>query len=335
MYYNENNEPCGLITNIQGYTIHDGPGIRTEIFFKGCTLNCPWCSNPEGIGIGVQLGVYPAKCISLQKCGFCMNDCPMLGTPIRFDEKGILSAIDFSDDCRGCLKCADSCPASAIKIWGEKKTVAELLKVIESDRSFYERTGGGVTLSGGEVMVQWEFARLLLKECKKAGIHTCVESALFVPEEHVDAVLEYTDLLITDIKYIDPERHKEVIGSPNGLILANIKRIAKTDVPMIIRTPVVPGWNDDDENMLGIGSFIKELGDAVITYQLLPYRKMGTEKYATLNQGYPMGDYEAPEREVWEPNLLRICGMLKERFDIPVVAGSSGKLPPQAFARRK
>ena len=327
MYYNEKNEPCGLITNIQGYTIHDGPGIRTEIFFKGCTLKCPWCSNPEGIAFGPQLGVYPAKCISRDKCGYCADDCPLGGSPIRFDDEGILKAVDMENVCKDCLKCADSCPAGAIKIWGEKKTVPELMKVIESDRSFYERTGGGVTVSGGEVLVQWDFVALLLEECRKAGIHTCVESALHVPKEHVDEVMKYTDLLITDLKFIDSKRHKEVVGAGNELIHENIRRIADMGIPMVIRTPVVPGWNDDDENMLGIGRFIEELGPCVIQYQLLPYRKMGTEKYATLNQDYPMGDYEAPERDVWEPNLLRIKDMLAERYDIPVVAGSAQKLP--------
>ncbi len=334
MYYNEKNEPCALITNIQGYTIHDGPGIRTEIFFKGCTLSCPWCSNPEGIAFGQQLGVYPAKCIEKDKCGFCVNSCPAGGSPIQFDEDGVLKAIVMTDACKDCLKCADSCPASAIKIWGEKKTVPELMKIIEGDRSFYERTGGGVTVSGGEVLVQWDFVRLLLKACREAGIHTCVESALFVPQDHADAVMEYTDLLITDIKYIDSERHKEVTGAPNEQILSNIKHIAESGVPMVIRTPVVPGWNDDDENMLGIGEFVEKLGPAVLAWQLLPYRKMGTEKYATLNMDYPMGDYEAPTREVWEPNLLRICGMLTEKYNVPAVAGSSRKLPEAASKRR-
>ena len=133
-------------------------------------------------------------------------------------------------------------------------TVPELMKIIEGDRNFYERTGGGVTVSGGEVLVQWDFVRLLLAECRRAGIHTCVESALFVPAEHVDAVMEYTDLLITDIKFIDSARHQEVTKAPNELILSNMKRIAGTGVPMVIRTPIVPGWNDDDENMLGIGT---------------------------------------------------------------------------------
>lgn len=327
MYYNENGEPCGLITNIQGYTIHDGPGIRTELFFKGCPLHCPWCSNPEGLNPLPELGVYPAKCLGQDKCNYCVKDCPLGGSPIRFDADGILSAVDMETRCRDCLKCADSCPAGAIKIWGQKMTIPQIMKIVEGDRSFYERTGGGITISGGEVLVQWEFAALLLKACREAKIHTCVESALYAPREHLDAVLPYTDLFITDIKYADSTRHKEVTGVGNELILKNIQHVAQSGIPMVIRTPVVTGWNDDDENMFAIGEFVQNLGSSVIQYQLLPYRKMGTEKYATLNLPYPMGDYEAPERSIWETNLLRLRDELKKRFDIPVVAGSSGKLP--------
>lgn len=327
MYYNDKGEPCGLIYNIQGYTIHDGPGIRTELFFKGCPLHCPWCSNPEGIQIGPQLGVYPSKCLGQDKCNYCVKSCPLEGKPIHFDEKGILVSAEMTSQCKDCLKCADACPASALIVWGKKMTVPEIMKILESDRSFYERTGGGVTISGGEVLVQWDFAALLLEECRKAKIHTCVETALHVPTEHLDAVLPYTDLLITDIKYFDSARHKAVTGAGNELILKNIKHVAGYGIPLVIRTPVVPGWNDDDENMMEIGRFIKEtLGDSVIQYQLLPYRKMGTEKYATLNQPYPMGEYEAPAREVWERNLLRLRDKLIERYGIPAVAGSVEKL---------
>ena len=327
LYHNEKGEPCGLIYNIQGYTIHDGPGIRTELFFKGCPLRCPWCSNPEGIHVGPQIGVYPSKCLGQDKCNYCVKDCPLGGSPIRFDGDGILTAVDMEKQCADCLKCTESCPGGAIMVWGKKMTIPEILKILRSDRDFYERTGGGVTLSGGEVLVQWEFAAMLLEACHRENIHTCVESALHIPTEHVDAVLPHTDIFITDVTYADSARHKEVTGVGNELILKNIRHVAETGIPMVIRTPVVPGWNDDDENMFAIGEFVKSLGDSVIQYQLLPYRKMGTEKYATLNQPYPMGDYEAPERSVWEVNLLRLRDELRERYGIPVEAGSGEKLP--------
>lgn len=327
MHYNEKGEKCALVYNIQRYTIHDGPGIRTEVFLKGCPMHCLWCSNPESLEREAQIGVYPAKCLSTAKCGWCIKSCPLKGSPIRFDENGVLQAVDMLPDCRSCLRCADACPGRAIMVWGEKMTLPQLIELIEADRSFYQRSGGGVTLNGGEVMLQWEFARELLKECRQRGINTCVESALLCPREYMEAVLEYTDLLICDIKHMDSEAHKRISGAGNELILSNIRRASELGVPMVIRTPVVPGYNADEENIRATGRFIRdELGGRIVQYQLLPYRKMGTEKYATLNKPYPMGDYEAPERSVWEENLLRLRDMLREEFGIPAEAGSAQKL---------
>ncbi len=328
MYYNDKGEPCGLVYNIQRYTIHDGPGIRTEIFFKGCPMHCPWCSNPESICVTPQIGVYPSKCLGQDKCNYCVRACPHGGSPIHFDSEGILTGVDMLPGCQDCLRCVDECPSRAVMVWGEKKSVAELMEVIEGDRSFYERTHGGVTLNGGEVMLQWEFVSLLLKACKEAEIQTCVESALNCATEHVECVLKYTDILYADIKHMDSAVHKRLTGAGNELILKNLKHVAELETPLVIRTPVVPGYNDDDENIRRTAAFIRdELGGRVVQYQLLPYRKMGTEKYATLNQPYPMGDYEAPERAVWEENLLRLKDMVYQEYGIPVVAGSSQKLP--------
>ena len=336
MLYSEDGGPRGLIFNIQRYTIHDGPGIRTEIFFKGCTVNCPWCSNPEGIKPLPELGVYPSKCLGRDRCGWCLKNCPLGGAPIRFGADGIVVSVESQDACLDCAACAGDCPAGAIKLWGEKMSVPQLMSVIEQDRSYYARTGGGVTLSGGEVLAQWEFARELLRACREAGINTCVESALNVPREHMTAVLEYTDLLITDIKFIDSGRHRAVTGVGNDRILDNIRTAALAGVPMVVRTPVVPGYNDDEENILGTGEFLRDnAGEVLLQYQLLPYRKLGTEKYASLGAPYPMGEYEAPQRGVWEPNLLRLRDLVSRRCGIPTAAGSSEKLPgfPQGRGR--
>jgi pyruvate formate lyase activating enzyme len=321
-------EPSGLVYNIQKYTIHDGPGIRTEIFFKGCPLSCLWCSNPEGMRPEPEIGVYPVRCMSLEKCGWCRKACPRQeASPIAFDGDGVLTRVAQDDYCGGCLKCAEVCPGRAIMVWGRDMTIPELMAIIEEDRSFYERGGGGVTLNGGEILTQWEFCALLLKACKGAGIGTCAESAFAGRPEHARAVCEHADLVIADIKMMDAEKHRKYIGADNKLILDNIKMVASMGKPLVIRTPVVPGINDSDDEILAVGRFIKEeLGSAVIQYQLLPYRKMGTEKYATLARDYPMEDYEAPDREVWESRLLHLKALLRDAYNIPAEAGSSNKL---------
>ena len=329
MYGNRDGEPAGLVYNIQKYTIHDGPGIRTALFFKGCPMSCAWCSNPEGMNPEPEIGVYPSKCVNRDKCSRCVRACPRNDEHlIVFDENGYLEQVRQDDFCTGCLKCADACPGRAVMVWGRRSTVPELMKIIEEDRNFYRRGGGGVTLNGGEVMLQWEFASLLLEACHKAGINTCVESALpSAAQDRLDAVLKHTDLLITDIKDMNGARHKKYTGMDNDVILKNIKYVIKKGVRTVIRTPVIPGVNDDEQSMLEIGKFIREeLGGDVVQYQLLPFRKMGTEKYATLQRPYPMENFKTPERAVWEDNLTRLAALIKEKYGLPVVAGSSQKL---------
>jgi len=323
----KNEMPAALVSDIQKYTIHDGPGIRTAVFFKGCNMRCLWCSNPETIDPKPRLGVYPSKCLSIQKCGYCLKTCPIsTGAPICHDENVVLNAIDMIPECENCYKCAEVCPSRAIKLWGELFTVDELMKIIKEDQGFYDRSGGGVTLTGGEVIVQREFAELLLKACKEAGINTCVETALHCPAEYLDAIYRNTDLVITDIKHMDIHKHRKFTGVGNELILKNIIRTIELSKKLVIRTPVVMGYNDDDENIRATGAFIRDkLGCNVLQYQLLPYRKLGTEKYDSLNQAYPMGDYAPPDRELWERNLLRLADILVTEFDIPAVAGSGKK----------
>lgn len=319
--------PYGLISNIQRYTIHDGPGIRTEIFFKGCSLACKWCSNPEGLSVQQELGIYPQKCLSLEKCGLCIKRCPEHeNTPLRFSNDGIVQPIRTAACCKDCFLCAEACPADAITVWGKKMTIPELMKIILADRSFYMRSGGGVTLSGGEVIVQWEFASLLLQECVKARINTCVESALNCPTNHVMEVMQYADYIITDIKHMDPEIHRQLTGADNKLILENIKLLTNAGKRMVIRTPVVAGMNNSEESIRAIAAFIRdELHGQVLQYQLLPYRKIGTEKYASLGMAYPLDTYVPPEREEWERDLLKLQKLISEEYGLPAVAGSGQK----------
>lgn len=314
-------KPAACITDIQTYTIHDGPGIRTEIFFKGCNLNCPWCSNPETKNNLPQLGIYPNKCIGRDVCSSCLDTCPLANTsPIRFSEDGTVLPFRTPPDYRSCFQCAESCFAEAIKIWGKIYTIDELMAIILKDRDFYEKSGGGVTLNGGEVLLQWEFVNLLADALNEKGINLCIESALNVPWKQAK-VLRKADYVISDLKCMDSAKHKELIGSGNEQILENMVRLAEYGVRMVLRTPVVPGINDDEDNIRTAAQFIKEkLKGSVIQYQLLPYRKIGTEKLDTLGEAYPMADYTVLGREIWEPRL-RLLTEIANEYGIPAAAG--------------
>lgn len=316
----------GRITDIQEYTIHDGPGIRTEIFFKGCTMHCLWCSNPETISPSPQLGVYTDQCIGESVCGACREACPLPESPLRFDREGRLAPVKMAPACTECLRCARECPSEALMVWGELWTVPQLLQRVLRNRSFYDRSGGGVTLNGGEVLVQWEFAKAFIAACKRENINVCVETALNCPSEHVFQTLEQADYIITDIKHMDPEIHRRLTGRTNELVLHNIKELVRRGKRLVIRTPVVPGYNDDEANIRATAAFIRdELDNRILQYQLLPYRKLGTEKGAALGIPYGMGDYKPVEREVWEKNLLRLVDLVSNEYGIAAAAGSGKK----------
>ena len=311
----------GIIFNIQRFTVHDGPGIRTEIFFKGCPLKCKWCSNPESINANTEIGVYANRCIGTDKCGLCLTTCPESPKPFIIEDKTVTTI--NRQTCVACGKCADACPANALVIWGKKMTVPEVMEVILKDMPYYQKSGGGVTLSGGEVLLQWRFARELLQECRKHGIHTCVESSLHIKPEILEEILPFIDLVITDIKHMDSAQHLINSGVGNELILENIKRVVLSNSPLIIRIPVIPDHNNSEDNIRATAEFIrKELNNRVLQVQLLPYRQLGTEKYASLGLKYPMPDNAVVERSVWEKNIKELAEIMKT-YKIPAVAGTT------------
>lgn len=322
----EKHEPVkeGCIFNIQRYTIHDGPGIRTEIFMKGCPLRCRWCSNPESISLHPEIGVYASRCIGISKCGYCLKACPESGKGTITVQENCVTGID-RNICNGCLKCADACPSNALTVWGKKMTISEIMTVILSDTDFYAKSGGGATISGGEPLLQWNFTIELLKECIDNHIHTCLETALNIQTEIVLQVLPYADMIITDIKHMDPSKHREYTGSGNDLILKNIAAVTDKNKPLIIRIPVIPEHNDDDENIQATADFItEELHNRVKQVQLLPYKQLGVEKYTSLGRNYPMNYFNPPEREIWEENIKRIAAILQS-YGIPAVPGTGAK----------
>lgn len=281
-------EQKGIVFNIQRFTIHDGPGLRTELFLKGCPLRCDWCSNPESWLPYIQPGVYRKKCISLKKCGDCKEVCPQENTFNFY--RGKLKTID-RNICKNCMKCADVCPSEAIKQWGKEMTIEECMEVIRKDKGYYERSGGGVTVSGGDPLVQSDFVAGLFKKCKEENIETCCESTFYATWENIEKVLPYTDLIITDIKHMDSEKHKKYTGVPNKLILENLKKLAEKKYDIILRIPVIPNVNDDMENIEATADFIlNEMNGSIRTLQLLSFMRLGEEKYESLGIPYKMSD---------------------------------------------
>ncbi|MBN1191884.1 MAG: glycyl-radical enzyme activating protein [Dehalococcoidales bacterium] len=301
-----NDELTGKVFDIQGFTVNDGPGIRTEIFLKGCPLKCLWCHSPESQSPHMQVAWFEIRCIGLGVCGKCLEACP--GGAIT-EGKTIVSKVDQSEIqvidinrelCDNCGKCAVVCPANALAVCGTDMTVEQVLNRINKDRLYYRRSGGGVTLSGGEPMMQYEFSTAVFKQCKDQGINTALDTTGFARWDHYRAILEYTDLVLFDIKHMDSNRSLEITGRPNDLILENARKMAAAGISLQIRIPIVPGYNDSQENLQAIGRFCSGLGDAVTLVQLLPYHRLGLVKYERLQKKYQLEDIIPPPAETME-----------------------------------
>lgn len=273
----------GVVFDIQRFSLHDGPGIRTIVFLKGCPLSCLWCCNPESQPMKPVVMFQPQDCIS---CGSCAKACKH--GAISPDKPGL---IDRSK-CVGCGECASVCPTGALAVKGEKMTVEQVIKVLRKDKTTYKKSGGGVTISGGEPLVQWKFATELLKACKAQGWDTAMETTGYGSEEAVESVFPYVDNVLMDIKQMDSKRHKEVTGVPNEVILRNAPRIAEI-TKVVIRVPTIPTVNAYEEQFHRICQFAKTL-NGVDTIHVLPYHTLGENKYGLLGQEYPMGEEIKP-----------------------------------------
>lgn len=281
----------GTVFNIQRYSLHDGPGIRTILFFKGCGLRCKWCCNPESQEAFPQVLFTKSLCIG---CRSCEKVCPVGAITFQGGRRIL------RDRCINCGACADACVSGALVLKGRKITVREALEELGKDEVYYSYSGGGVTLSGGEALLQPTFAREVLKACRGRGWNTAIETALFVGREALEAVLPYTDLFLCDCKLFDRGLHKEYTGQYNDGILENFRWLAKTGAKIVVRIPLIPSVNDSEENLLKTAGFARELG-AVDEIDLLPYHRLGVGKYGQMDRPYPLEDLrQSPAGKVEE-----------------------------------
>jgi pyruvate formate lyase activating enzyme len=279
-----------MVTNIQGYSIHDGPGIRTVVFLKGCGLECQWCSNPECISPQPEVGFVKALCT---KCGKCAGVCPVEALVY---EAGKFPHIDRAL-CTGCGTCSSVCSYEAIVLFGKAMNVEELFDAVNRDKIFYETSGGGVTVSGGECLLQPQLVCALFERCRRAGIHTCIETSGYAAESSLGQVLPYTDYILYDLKHMNSDKHRQYAGKPNTIILTNARMAAASGVEMLFRIPLIPGVNDDIQNIKETANFLHGLGNSVARIELMPYHRLGKGKYESLDKEYPFSDALSPELE--------------------------------------
>ena len=294
------------VFNIQSYSIHDGPGIRTTVFVKGCPLRCLWCANPESNLAKPQLMTYTNKCTG---CGECVEKCPMGAITVKAEGEKVAAYTDRMK-CNDCGACIAACPNEAREIAGKMMTVREAFDRIKQDKLFLVSSGGGMTVSGGEALAHPEFTANLLAAAHEDGLHTAIESCVFAPREVVESVFTYVDLALLDIKHMDSAAHKRLTGVPNEMIFENIRYIHNVmHVPVILRVPVIPGYNDDEENILAVGQFAASLGSEV-PVNLLPYHRLGDSKSESL--GIPRNlDIEVPDSMRMQKlkELVESCGV--------------------------
>lgn len=274
----------GTIFNIQKFSLHDGPGIRTTVFLKGCPLSCKWCANPESQMAKIQIMYDSQKCV---RCQTCVHTCQQQA--ITMDERQHIH-INFAK-CIGCLACIHACPANAIHNEGEGKTVTEILAVCRQDIDFYEESGGGVTISGGEGMMQPAFVEALLQKLKAENIHTAIETTGHVAEEIFQRLAPQFDLLLFDVKHYDNSKHKEGTSVGNELIIKNLRWAYENKLNILPRIPVIPGFNSSLADAQGIAGLLTSIGLKEV--QLLPFHQMGERKYELLNRSYKLKGQKA------------------------------------------
>ena len=297
----------GVIFDVKRYAIHDGPGVRTTVFFKGCPLRCRWCHNPESWDIEPERSLRAGRCVG---CGHCVNVCPC--GAIEFPAGRPVTNADL---CEVCGKCADACVSGAQEIIGRRVGVCELISEIEKDVIFYDESGGGVTFSGGEPLMQPEFLSELLVQCRARDIHTVVDTTCHAPPAIIEGIAKNVDLFLCDLKHMDSELHRQLTGVANGLILDNLKRLASAGMKIALRIPIIHSVNDDDRNIEATARFALSLG-GIAWVDVLPYNSGGRVKSGRLTKGPEIIDAAQADHD----RIRSIAGMLRT-FGLSVRVG--------------
>lgn len=291
----------GIIFDIKNFSIHDGPGIRTTVFLKGCPLGCLWCSNPESQKAQIELMMYPERCVG---CGKCVQVCPTGAAK---------SSQTIRGKCKGCGKCVEVCPSETRKLIGRSATSKDIVEEVAKDKIFYAESSGGVTLSGGEVAMQPKFATEIFKMCQEQGIHTVLDTTGYCKWETFSKIIRYVDLIYFDIKCIIPKQHLELTGVDNAIILTNLKKMDELGKRFSIRMPIIPGYNDSEKILQATGEYLQELKSNFIVF-LLPYHAYGKSKYEKLDLAYKLGKIKNMDKE----DLLPIKNKL-EKYGLKVL----------------
>lgn len=299
MFSTKDKDIQGMVFDIQRFSVHDGPGIRTTIFLKGCPLRCPWCQNPESQNVEPELFFTEALCIL---CSKCVESCPNKLHAI-LEGKRIIQR----NSCAKCGKCVEACCTGALELKGRLMTVWEVIAEVLKDKDYYERSGGGVTLSGGEPLLQPTFCIEVLKECKALELHTAIETCGYASPQVVERVIDLVDLIMYDLKHIDSKIHRKAVGVGNELVIQNLKRAVERGISVLVRMPLIPGFNDTHDNLVQMADFLKVLGTDEV--EILPYHTYALAKYKALGVEYPLRDISIPS----EDELRRVEKVMTSR----------------------